>query len=167
MSLIGLPLSRGMLIGGALLVLTVMAEGGYIVGQAKRIGALEAANKNQAHQLAQSGLDLGVCLNTKQAVQEAHLQCMDEIRVTKDENAHQRESIEQLADHIRKESESVRREREVIYRQPGCQELRELDIAAVCPDLARSLRARAAAQVPTTGAGGGAGTGGPGPSDDR
>lgn len=121
----------------AVLTVVAVAEAGYIVGQAKKAGRLES-------ELAHVRMELGACIGTQTALERAHTACMDEIRVAKEENAHARSTIEQLTESIRKGSADVRREREVIYRLPGCAELRTLDLAAACPDLARSLRARAA-----------------------
>lgn len=160
MSLLGLPFSKATLIAGGLLLLGVIVQAGVIVGQAKTIGRLESQSRGQLAELAQCQTDLGASLVDRQAIQAAHLACMDEIRITKDENATQRQSIDQLAAHIRQESASVHREREVIYRQPECRELAVLDIAAVCPDLASSLRARAI-EVSAPREGGNPRTGGP------
>ena len=144
--------------GGLTILLTL--AGGAIVGQAKTIGGLKAQVSEARSLAAQIGVDLAGCRETKAALQAAHLACMDEIRVAKDDGAAQRETIDQLTDFIRKGSANVRREREVIYRLPQCQELRDLDIAATCPDLARSLRARAA-EVSAPREGGSARPGGP------
>lgn len=59
---------------------------------------------------------------------------------------------------IRKNRVEIRREE--IFRDPRCSELRDLDMAAICPDWASELRVRAATiggDADQGGAGGGAG----------
>lgn len=145
MSLIGLPLSKGMLAAVGVLALVATAEGGWIVGQAKTIGTLTEQNGALRHQVAQGALDLNSCTQTRDALRGSLEACVQEVQVARDENDHARQSIDELVRRIRQETQSVIRERTALFRaSPSCEQLAHLDIDAACPGIAGSLRARAA-----------------------
>lgn len=50
------------------------------------------------------------------------------------------EALEARYEDLALDEQEVRIERQVIYRDPSCAELAAIDVATVCPDLARSLR---------------------------
>ena len=70
--------------------------------------------------------------------------CIDQFAVDKTENAVTIANLEARYARleIRKNRTEIRREE--IFRDPECAELRDLDMAAVCPDWASELRLRAA-----------------------
>jgi hypothetical protein len=142
--ILGSPLTKGMLWGVLILGAIAATEGGFIVSQAKSIGGLEAKNATQQHALDESGLDLEVCTVSKTALSEEHRKCMDEIRTWKNDAQVAKDKAANLNELLAQETASVHREREIIYKQPGCAELAALDLATACPGLADSLRKRAA-----------------------
>lgn len=143
MSLLGLPFSKGVLVGGAVLVLALAAVSGLALGQAKTIGKLQAQNKVLEQAARQEQVNFEACQATKIAQAKSLAACISEVRVAKDENDLARQSIDQLAVHIRETSESLNRERAALYRAtPSCANLAQLDIAGACPGVARSLRER-------------------------
>lgn len=144
MSLLGLPLSKGALIGGAALLLMLAAESGLIIGQAKTIGKLQEQNGGLRHELAQGQLDLQSCERTRDRLRTSLESCLKEVRVAQDENALARQSIELLSDRVHQTTEAVTRERAALFRAtPSCHELATLDINGACPGIANSLRGRA------------------------
>lgn len=144
MSLIGLPISKGMLVGLAILAVIAAAEGGVIVGQAKKIGALSMQVQTSQHALSQSELFLRGCQETKTLLFDANEACLAEIRVGKTESDNAQQTIDTLTTTLAERSKDVHRERETIYRLPECEELAKLDLAKSCPGIAGSLRRRAA-----------------------
>ena len=142
--ILGSPLTKGMLWGVLILGAIAASEGGFIVSQAKSIGGLEAQVDTQKHAIANAGLDLEVCTISKTAVTEEHTKCMNEIRTWKNDAQVAKDAAAKLNELLVQETASVHREREIIYKQPGCAELAALDLASACPGLANSLRKRAA-----------------------
>jgi len=145
---------NAMVIGGVLVV-AALIEGIVILEQASTIGGLKERQEQYQNKLAQKTLDLKSCTEVKTELRTQYDACLEQVRVSQDEALHARESVAKLAQTISLEADHVRKERAVIYRLPGCKELAELDVAAACPDIAGSLRDRAAAYVSAAGEGSG------------
>lgn len=164
---LGAPIGKGLLIGIAILLGILAIESGVVLSQATAIGKLQAEAKAGGQLLKQTETERAACVTAHQLLQTAHQGAMDEIRRGKEEADQARQTIDDLTATIQREANNVHRERDIIFRLPGCRELADLDIAAACPDLARSMRGRAAAQVPATGEDRGASAGAAGSAPDR
>lgn len=88
------------------------------------------ANKTNVANFDRVNAELGVCVN-----QFAVDQKQNEVTVANLEARYARLEIRKNRIEIR---------REEIFRDPQCSELRDLDMAAICPDWANELRLRAA-----------------------
>jgi uncharacterized membrane protein len=76
------------------------------------------------------------------ALRAAHDQCMEVIKVGTKLNEVSVEALNAAVIEIDRRANAAARDREIIFRQPGCRELAQMDIAAACPDLAERMRER-------------------------
>lgn len=145
MNLLGLLSGRAtwIILAGLCAALAVAAGG--VVAQGRTIGKLQEQNTGLRNELAQKELDLQSCERTRDRLRESLESCLNEVRVAKEENDLARQSVDLLADRVRQTTEALTRERAALFRAtPSCNELAALDINAVCPGIAHSLRDRAA-----------------------
>ncbi len=141
----------GWLLGNKYLAAGLAALAGAVVllgwglGHAEqRIGGLREDLKVATHDRDQAKRDLQTETTAYTALQGAHKLCMDEMRTSKEAQARAVADLATLTQRQQQESQNVRTLHESILREPGCQDLAKLDIAARCPDLAVELRQRAA-----------------------
>lgn len=125
-------------------VVTIILLLGFVIDQAQSIGSLREQRNKVMADLAQSQVDLEAKTRESSALREAHTACLREIEVSQDEQLQARGRISDLELAVKRSQANVRSERTAIYQLPGCAAFTTLDIGSACPDLARSLRRRAA-----------------------
>lgn len=127
----------------ALLIAAIVAEGAIIVRVSGQHGATKAKLENLKRERDQCALDLATTQAALSAAQKSLNSCVAEIDVAKQNQAAAIESIDAFSRNLNAITAEVRKTRETIYEGADCNAFAKMDIAAACPDLARSLRERA------------------------
>lgn len=123
----------------------IAAESSYIVHQSGKLGSKKAELETAQRDLGVAQTNLTQEKAANDLLEKANNSLIDEVLVSKAEQKASVEYIRNLEASLKTASVSTRKQRDEIYKEPGCDQLAKIDIAAMCPDLAGSLRQRAAA----------------------
>lgn len=128
----------------SILIAAVVGEGAIIVRQAGQHGKTKGELVSVKRERDESRRKLSQWQSDYSALQKSHKQCITEIETSKQNQQAAIDNIAAFQQNLKDLSAQVRATRERIYMEPNCNALANLDIAAACPDLAASLRQRAA-----------------------
>ena len=127
-------------LGGAtvVMVLAALFMGNRLMAAKEEIGAKQQAldQATLTNQRNQRALD---------EVEARFNKCVDDRKVDQEQNAVALANLERHAAEVEARKQRVRVEKEEIFRDPTCEELGNMDIAAMCPRWAEQLRDRSAA----------------------
>lgn len=128
----------------AAMVAVISGLSAVVVRQSGKLGAMNAEFKRQKRDLDQSVADLGTLQLAFDAQKAAHEKCLDGVKISQADNTAAVEKITEFNNALRATSGEIRAIRDRIYVEASCNALATMDINALCPALAGSLRQRAA-----------------------
>jgi septal ring factor EnvC (AmiA/AmiB activator) len=125
----------------------IAGESALALHQSKKLGEAGRNQKFVERERDQSQQDLASLQLAFDAQKTAHEKCLDEVKVSVAENKSAVEQIAAFDAQLKATSGAIRSIRDKIYLEASCNALATIDINAVCPALAGSLRQRAAMQA--------------------